>query len=41
MTTAQVVERLVTVNSNSPIQDYVHSDDHASITNYGLSLLLE
>ena len=24
MTTAQVVETLVTVNNNSPIQDYVH-----------------
>ena len=28
MTTAQVVESSVTVN-NSPIQDYVHPDDHA------------
>ena len=27
MTTAQVVEASVTVNSNSPIQDYVHPDD--------------
>ena len=27
MTTAQVVEMLVTVNDNSPIQDYVHPDD--------------
>ena len=27
MTTAQVVETSVTVNNNSPIQDYVHSDD--------------
>ena len=27
MTTAQVVERSVTVNNNSPIQDYVHPDD--------------
>ena len=26
MTTAQVVETSVTVNSNSPIQDYVHPD---------------
>ena len=41
MTTAQVIERLVTVNNNSPIQDYVHSDHHAPPTNYGLSLLLE
>ena len=29
MTTAQVVEKTsVTVNNNSPIQDYVHLDDH-------------
>ena len=27
MTTAQVVERSVTVNNKSPIQDYVHPDD--------------
>ena len=27
MTTAQVVETSVTVNSNSPIQDYVHQGD--------------
>ena len=27
MTTAQVVETWVTVNNNSPIQDYVHPDD--------------
>ena len=27
MTTAQVVETSVTVNTNSPIQDYVHPDD--------------
>ena len=27
MTTAQVVETLVTVNNRSPIQDYVHPDD--------------
>ena len=27
MTTAQVVETLVTANNNSPIQDYVHPDD--------------
>ena len=31
MTTAQVVETSVTV-SNSPIQDYVHPDDHAQPT---------
>ena len=28
MTTAQVVEMSVTVNNNSPIQDYVRPDDH-------------
>ena len=27
MTTAQVVETSVTLNNNSPIQDYVHPDD--------------
>ena len=27
MTTAQVVKTSVTVNNNSPIQDYVHLDD--------------
>ena len=27
MTTAQVVKTPVTVNNNSPIQDYVHPDD--------------
>ena len=27
MTTAQVLEMSVTVNNNSPIQDYVHPDD--------------
>ena len=32
MTTAQTVETLVTVNNNSPIQDYVHPDDHAQPT---------
>ena len=31
MTTAQFVKTSVTVN-NSPIQDYVHSDDHAQPT---------
>ena len=32
--TAQVVETSVTVNNNSPIQDYVHqdSDDHTQPT---------
>ena len=33
MTTAQVDESSVTVN-NTPIQDYVHSDDHAPHTYY-------
>ena len=33
LTTAQVDESSVTVN-NSPIQDYVHSDDHAPHTYY-------
>ena len=28
VTTAQVVETSVTINNNSPIQDYVHPDDH-------------
>ena len=28
MTTAQVVETSDTVNNNSPVQDYVHPDDH-------------
>ena len=32
MTTAQVVETLVTVNNNSPIQDYVHPDDQTQPT---------
>ena len=32
MTTAQVVETSVTVNKNSPIQDYVHPDDHTQTT---------
>ena len=32
MTTAQVVEMSVTVNKNSPIQDYVHQDDHTQPT---------
>ena len=27
MTTAQVVETSVTVNNNSPLQDYFHPDD--------------
>ena len=32
MTTAQVVETLVTVNNNSPIQDYVHAEDQTQPT---------
>ena len=32
MTTAQVVETSVTVNSNSPIQDYVHAHDQTQPT---------
>ena len=32
MTTAQVVETSVTVNNNSPIQDYVHPDDQTHPT---------
>ena len=32
MTTAQVVETSFTVNNNSPIQDYVHPDDHTQPT---------
>ena len=31
-TTTQVVEMSVTVNNNSPIQDYTHLDDHISPT---------
>ena len=32
VTIAQVVETSVTVNNNSPIQDYVHPDDHTQPT---------
>ena len=32
MTTAQVVETSVTVNNDSPIQDYVHPDDETQPT---------
>ena len=32
MTTAQAVETSVTVNNNSPIQDYVHPDDQTQST---------
>ena len=40
MTTAQVVETSVTVNNNSPIQDYVHPDDQTQPTLLLLLLLL-
>ena len=50
MTTAQVVETLVTVNNNSPVQDYVHPYDHTQPTyvfcivgkdeGYGINLVL-
>ena len=32
MTTTQVVETSVTVNNNSPFQDYVHPDDQTQPT---------
>ena len=32
MTTPQVVKTSVTVNNNSPIQDYVHPDDQTQPT---------
>ena len=32
LTTAQVVETSVTVNNNSPIQDYVNRDEHTQPT---------
>ena len=32
MTTAQVVDTSVTVNNNSPIQEYVHLDDQTQPT---------
>ena len=32
MTTAQIVEMSVTVNNNSPIQDYIHTDDQTQPT---------
>ena len=40
VTTAQVVEMSVTINNNSPIQDYIHSDDHAQPT-YEMTLGLK
>ena len=39
MTTAQVVEMSVTVFNNSPIQDYVHLDDHTQ-PNYDLASII-
>ena len=41
MTTAQVVETSVTVNNNSPIQDYVHPDDQTQPTFSIISTFLE
>ena len=32
MSTSQVVETSVAVSKNSPIQDYVHPDDHTQPT---------
>ena len=32
MTTAQVLEMVVTVNNKSPIQDYIHPDDQTQPT---------
>ena len=32
MITVQVVETSVTVNNNSPIQDYIHPDDQTQPT---------
>ena len=32
VTTVQVFETSVTVNNNSPIQDYVHPDDRTQLT---------
>ena len=39
MPTAQVVETSVTVNNNSPTQDYFHPDDQTQPTFYILSLI--
>ena len=41
MTTAQVVETSVTVNNNSPSQDYVHPDDQTQPTLEYYSVLNE
>ena len=40
MTTTAVVEMSVTVNKNSPIQDYVHLDDQTQPTFYTPFVLL-
>ena len=40
MTTARVVETSFTVNENSPIQDYVHLDDHTAVMLYLLIMKL-
>ena len=32
MTSTQVVKTSVTLNNNSPIQDYIHPDDHTQPT---------
>ena len=43
MTIAQVVKTSVTVNNNSPIQDYVHPDDQTQPTfgpHYSLSVVM-
>ena len=40
MTTAQVVGTSVIVNNNSPIQDYVHPEDHTEPT-YNLYFVCE
>ena len=37
MTIAQEVETSVTVNSNSPIQDYVHPDDPTTQSTYEMT----
>ena len=41
MTTAQVVETSVTVNNNSPIQDYVQADDQTQPLEFCNSRLQE
>ena len=41
MTTKQVVETSVTVNNNSPIQDYVHPDDQTQPLIFTLEKIFE